>query len=147
MPKIWMLAVAAPRTPPHEALQEYLRRHPQIRYVWYDFWCMPQDERTAADQPDTRTPTELVDFKWMLKNVNMLYLGMSVLILLDLSYVSRFWTQFEAWLSMQRIGRDGLHPALENERRCEVVPIVNANSIMAASLYAPSTFGAAPRTV
>ena len=32
---------------------------------------------------------------------NMLFLGTTVLILYDLSYASRFWTQFEAWLGMQ----------------------------------------------
>ena len=40
-------------------------------------------------------------FRTRAAQVNMLYLGTTVLILLDLSYVSRFWTQFEAWLSMQ----------------------------------------------
>ena len=45
---------------------------------------MPQGERTAAEK---------VLFKHMLVNINILYLGMGVLILLDLSYVSRFWTQ------------------------------------------------------
>ena len=43
----------------------------------------------------------------MLKKVNWLYLGCSVLVLLDLSYLSRFWTQFEAWLSFQTIGTEG----------------------------------------
>ena len=43
---------------------------------------MPQGERT---------PAEKVWFKHMLVNINILYLGMGVLILLDLSYVSRFW--------------------------------------------------------
>ena len=46
--------------------------------------CLPQGARTAD---------ELADFKRMLKEVNLLYLGTSVLILLDLSYLSRFWTQ------------------------------------------------------
>ena len=39
----------------------------------------------------------------------MLYLGMSVLILLDRSYSSRFWTNYEAWLSMQPEGAAHLH--------------------------------------
>ena len=38
----------------------------------------------------------------MLAQVNLLYLGTGVLILLDLSYLRRFWMQFEAWLSMQQ---------------------------------------------
>ena len=36
-----------------------------------------------------RTPAEKVQFGWMLDNVNLLYLGASVLILNDLSYQSR----------------------------------------------------------
>ncbi len=35
-------------------------------------------------------------FKNCLPNINLLYLGGSVLILLDRLYMSRFWTQFEA---------------------------------------------------
>ena len=46
------------------------------------FWCMPQGERT---------PAEKVEFVHMLQNINVLYLSLSVLILLDLSYISRFW--------------------------------------------------------
>ena len=47
-----------------------------------DFWCMPQGKRTAAEK---------VAFDHMLSNINFLYLGCDVLILLDLSYLSRFW--------------------------------------------------------
>ena len=43
---------------------------------------MPQGERTLAER---------ARFKWMLQNINMLYLGAKVLVLLDLSYMSRFW--------------------------------------------------------
>ena len=57
----------------------------------------------------------------------MLYLGTQVLILLDLSYVSRFWTQFEAWLSMQFATPNGLKTAVGtlNERQ-HIVAIQNA---------------------
>lgn len=43
---------------------------------------MPQGRRTAKEKEE---------FGVMLPNINMLYLGMKVLILLDLSYLSRFW--------------------------------------------------------
>ena len=43
---------------------------------------MPQGERT---------PAEKVNFQHMLSNINLLYLGCHVLVLLDLSYLSRFW--------------------------------------------------------
>ena len=45
---------------------------------------MPQGERTPADK---------ARFKWMLQNVNLLYLGCSVLCLVDISYLSRFWVR------------------------------------------------------
>ena len=49
---------------------------------------MPQESEKLGIR---RTPAEKVDFKMMLQNVNMLYLGVKVLILLDLSYLGRFW--------------------------------------------------------
>ena len=104
----------------------------------------------------------------MLQNVDMLYLGASVLCMIDLSYVSRcetdlqlqsshasgappsstasphpplpplrvcrFWTQFEAWLSMQTASRDGLKPATEEQRRVTILTILNGNSILGESL-------------
>lgn len=42
-------------------------------------------------QGTNKTPAEKVQFDFMLENVNLLYLGLKVLILLDGSYVSRFW--------------------------------------------------------
>ena len=57
----------------------------------------------------------------------MLYLGTQVLILLDLSYVSRFWTQFEAWLSMQFATPTGLKSAVGTPNaRHHIVAIQNA---------------------
>ena len=91
-----------------------------------------------------RNESEDIEFGVMLPNVNLLYLGCSVLILsaprdscsrhtccahaflltsfarllliatstcfdaVDRSYMNRFWTQFEAYLSMRRISADGL---------------------------------------
>ena len=69
------------------AIQAHLTAHPHVRYVWYDHWCMPQGQRTASEN---------LHFGWMLQNVNFLYLGCAVLILLDISYLSRFWTQVRA---------------------------------------------------
>ena len=47
---------------------------------------MPQGERTVP---------EADDFKRMLLHVNLLYLGATVYVIADMSYASRFWTQFE----------------------------------------------------
>ena len=80
---------------------------------------MPQGEKEAW---------ELVAFKVMLRNINLLYLFCGVLVLADLSYVSRFWTQFEAFLSLRTVTKNGLEPAAEAERRCVIKCIHNAPS-------------------
>ena len=98
------------------AVRKHLLDHPQIRYFWYDAWCMPQGEKTA---------TEKADFKRMLDQVNLLYLGTSVLVLVDLSYPSRFWTQFEVWLGQQQATTGGLRPAQGVEKRATFVTIYN----------------------
>mmetsp|Transcript_83172 Transcript_83172/g.166092 ORF Transcript_83172/g.166092 Transcript_83172/m.166092 type:complete len:209 (-) Transcript_83172:349-975(-) len=54
----------------------------------------------------------------MLGNINLLYLGLTVLILTDRTYLGRFWTQFEAWLSMQVASNEGLVGAPTAMRRC-----------------------------
>ena len=119
---------------------------------------MPQGERT---------PAEKVNFQHMLSNINLLYLGCHVLVLLDLSYLSRFWvcsaesktsklspppyansshlvltrlvgqTQFEAWTSMQTTTEGGLKscPSVDDKsNRCTIVPIYNANTVIAGYL-------------
>ena len=55
---------------------------------------------------------------------------MQVLLIMDLSYVSRFWTQFEAWLSMQRTTDQGLSSAVgsPSEQRYKVVGVLNAKT-------------------
>ena len=51
------------------ALRKYLKANETVKYVWYDYWCMPQDERTAAERrdgatrPDTRSAAERLLFK------------------------------------------------------------------------------------
>ena len=88
---------------------------------------MPQGKRTLAEQ---------VEFDWMLGQVNVLYLSLRVLILLDLSYISRFWTQYEAWLSMQTASPEGLRPSTEAEKRFDIMTIMNGNSSLTESLKA-----------
>ena len=44
----------------------------------------------------------------MLPNINFIYLGALVLILMDLEYAGRFWTGFEAYLAMMTPTPDGL---------------------------------------
>ena len=64
----------------------------------------------------------------------MLFLGTTVLILFDLSYLSRFWTQFEAWLSMQFATPSGLKSAVGTKNaRYHIVCIEAAAGL--AELY------------
>ena len=70
-----------------KSLLEYLARRHLIMWVWFDFSCTYQGKRTMAQQSD---------FDEMLPHINLLYLGASVLILFDLRYMNRFWTQLEA---------------------------------------------------
>ena len=81
---------------------------------------MPQG-RDKAD-------TDEAEFTVMLPNINLLYLFCSVLILLDGSYMSRFWTQFEAFLSFRKITASGLGPTPLTERRDAIICIHNADS-------------------
>ena len=58
--------------------------------VWIDAQCMPQDHPKGS-----RSADDTKSFSTMLSNVNMLFLGTSVLVMLDLSYVSRFWVSVQ----------------------------------------------------
>lgn len=100
-------------------VQAYLLANSAIEWVWFDYWSMPQDKKE---------PWENVAFGFMLRNINLLYLFCGALILADLSYISRFWTQFEAFLSLRKVTKNGLEPADEAERRCVIKCIHNAPS-------------------
>ena len=125
-----------------DAIAKHLRSHENLKFVWFDFWCMPQHSllsprnilwtprnmiwtpmnilwtyatAPAADEDEgerkrecRRTRLEDESFYWMLKNMSMLYIGCAVLILLDRSYQSRFWTSFEAWLALREATAEGL---------------------------------------
>ena len=62
------------------------------------------------------------------------YLGTSVLILLDLSFSSRFWTCVEGWLAMQQPSTDGLITAAPEQHRWTTMPIYNATEYEAVGL-------------
>ena len=93
-----------------------------VKYVWIDAQCMPQDHPKGS-----RGAEDTAEFKNMLAQINMLFLGTSVLILYDLSYSSRFWTQFEAWAAMQFATPDGLVSAVDTKNeRFDIICIQNA---------------------
>ena len=106
------------------ALKRYLD-DPEVEYVWYDFPCMPQKPRSPEDENA---------FAEMLSNVNIIFIGMPVLILLDMSYMSRFWTQTEAWMSMQDASTSGLATASEENQQYAIVPLNNANEKVSETL-------------
>ena len=62
-----------------ELLRNFLRRPglEKIKYVWHDYWCLPQ--RSGGELSDEET----AEFRRMLTAVNLVYLGATVLILLD----------------------------------------------------------------
>ena len=74
----------------HKAIKAFLQRpgSKKIKLVWIDAQSMPQDLPKGS-----RSVVDSASFKLMLAQVNMLFLGTTVLILLDLSYVSRFWVR------------------------------------------------------
>ena len=91
-----------------KAIQAYLEVHPEIKWVWFDYSSMPQ----KIGGIDTRTLKEKAEFQLMLKCITDFYLTAQVLILLDGSYASRFWTLTEAWCSMQTATEDGIHNSI-----------------------------------
>ena len=95
-------------------LMRYLKDRPGIELVWIDYSSMPQGKRTDEEKSE---------FKLMLPNINLIYLSAHVLIMMDSSYYSRFWTLFEAWLSMQSITSEGLRPSSEEGRRSKIICI------------------------
>jgi serine/threonine protein kinase len=108
-------------------LQEELRgRRGEIEYVWYDYSCMAQKE---SETVDLRTPTEREEFGLMLESIADLYLTANVLILLDKTYGTRFWTSMEAWCSMQTATVEGVRPARAGEERFKVRCIHNASKV------------------
>ena len=93
-----------------QAIKEYLKEHPEIKWVWFDYSSMPQ----KIGRIDTRSKEERAEFQLMLECITNLYLTAQVLILLDGSYASRFWTLTEAWCSMQTATKDGLENSISS---------------------------------
>ena len=97
----------------------------KFELVWMDYYCAPQKERNAEEERI---------FEQTLRFISHLFLGSSILILCDRTYTTRFWTLFEAWLSMQTTTANGLKPAAKDKRRCSIVPIHLASDLTAKEL-------------
>ena len=65
----------------------------------------------------------------MLAHVNEIYLCTSVLAIIDVSYVSRFWTMFEAWCGFQMFSSEGLSYASEKDLRMTMVCVHSAKEM------------------
>ena len=113
-----------------EEIRKYLHAHPEVDFVWLDWPCMWQGHKNRRGKSGARdlTEAEVKDFGVMLSEVNLLYIGCKVLVLLDLSSRSRFWTSYEAWLAHQQPSASGLRVATQQAARCEVVAIMGARN-------------------
>jgi len=110
------------------AIKQYLTKRDEVKYLWLDWPCMWQANKEGQREI---TVDEKAEFDLMLSEVNMLYLGCRVVILLDMTYLSRFWTLYEAWLSQMKPTSTGLRPG---GSRCDVVPILGANDAFKSAL-------------
>ena len=81
-----------------DALRCWLRQRWDIEYVWIDWCCLPQGARNDE---------EVRKFEAGLFSVNLIYLSCTVLKIVNYQYMSRFWPQFEAWLSFQSVKPGG----------------------------------------
>ena len=87
------------------AVRAFLAERPTIKWLWIDYCRMRKRAPTARRARCTSAPSST-----RCSGASLLYLGCTVLLLLDVSFQSRFWTQFEAWLAMQRATVSGLMP-------------------------------------
>jgi len=91
---------------------------------------LPRHRRPQRQDKDTddRSPAEMAEFAYMLSCIADLYLTTKVLILLDNSYVGRFWTMMEAWCAMQMVTSQGVRACeSEAEKRYTITCIWNAD--------------------
>ena len=104
------------------AIQAHLRAHPALEFVWFDYACMAQN--TAGV---TRSRFEQKEFELMLNAITDLYLTSHVLIIMDNTYVTRFWTLMEAWCAMMTTSESGVRAASEAEKRYTIACIHEAD--------------------
>ena len=92
------------------------------------------------------------EFGAMLPNINLLYLGCSVLALMfDTTYMERFWPQLEAWLAFMQASESGLVSTPAEELLCLAPPLAPRPARRRWLAHAdgsprPAAPAAAPRT-
>jgi len=119
-------ACADPSGKQYHCIRDYVLNNVKVKFVWVDSWCLPQGSRTDKDA---------LVFAKTLPHINLLYLTTKVLLLVDLSYLSRFWTQFEAWLSLQTCTSTGLVHESGRQSRASLVRLHNAPPSMEDALF------------
>ena len=75
------------------------------------------------DASGHRSASDEAEFQFMLAAIADLYLTSNVLILLDNTYMTRFWTLMEAWCAMMTATSGGVKASTEAERRCARSPL------------------------
>ena len=105
-------------------LQRMLLADKSVRGVWMDYLCVPQGEKDEHEQDF---------FNFTLTNIKMLYLSGKVAIFLDIQYMGRFWTQYEAFLALHKGTPEGIKPKTLEEVEESVVIIEMGAAAAAAS--------------
>ena len=80
-----------PKATKKRKLIEILLQNRDIKGIWLDFCCLPQGDKSNAEDAFFRTS---------LTKVNILYLCGRVIAMLDQKYAGRFWTQYELFLAL-----------------------------------------------
>lgn len=86
------LCGARARTTVDAQVVSVLRAHPELAFVWYDFWCLPQ---RAADGSDDRTEEEKAYFRHQLGNIKWLNVQTTFVPLWGGDYLQRAWCYAE----------------------------------------------------
>jgi hypothetical protein len=97
---------ASPGSPDPDSgrLQEVanvFNENPKLQFMWMDWSCLPQGE--------ARTEIEKLYFKYFLSSgaINLVYLGATVVSIVNNRYLESFWTQFEYILATRKITAHG----------------------------------------
>lgn len=85
-----------------EEICRVLEAHPAVKWLWLDWSCLPQGEKTAEQR---------AYFRRALMNANVLYLFLPVLVVADEAYLTRFWCLLELFLSRQTFEQGSIRPA------------------------------------
>ena len=81
-----------------------------------------------------RTEEEKRQFSAQLVNLPMLFIGCRILALVDRTFPSRFWTQYEFYHGTQHVTAEGLRKATQKELRMTSIAIHTAMEAVCESL-------------